>query len=348
MVRTVWLDGVNFFERAYVDSWLFSGEPHPAPGPAVKSSKVGCLAGDCVYPRAEALDWIEKNRDHAVMVLSDECLVHKFTTYKSTRIVFRNYFQPTWFSKKVYTLPLGFNEGFFSLTAEDMESKEREYSWAFVGQEKGDRSEMLREFESLGSSFTYLTDSFMGEDRIGPQEMFDAYCGSHFVLVPFGNKSPDSFRTMEALKAGSIPVTVLFKGLDHNRFVYGNHPFVVGQNWADARAKVERILADPLALESYHHAVQSWFTEYASELRIDVQRILQGESRRGLSSPQFRLQRLASLNILIQFKYLNHYSPRFRQLTNSSKLLLDQAYRIFARALRTLLRVNPLSQKTGA
>lgn len=249
-----------------------------------------------------------------VMILSDEELRHKFRPYRRRPGVLRNYFQPSWNSRKVYTLPLGFNPELVGLNKGPSQKVKRVHAWGFVGEVKQNREKVLQLFEDLEPHALFRANKFNDPAGLRGGELYDTYERCHFVLCPFGNRSPDSFRVMEALEAGAIPVTVAFLGYDHNRFVFGDHPFVVGKDWCHAKHLVEDLLDNPDKLKAKQEQTQTWYREFIESLDADLERILSGSRRSLLVSTQFRYQRRARWNIILRVRYLLHYSRRARRI----------------------------------
>lgn len=309
-----WLESFDLFERGYVEA-LFDRVGRTRnlkPRGDGSEIQILALAGNVEEPSVFALPNLRRFTDVPVLILSDEELRHRFRGYRRRKLVFRNYFQPRWAAPNVYTLPLGLNSELVELTGRV--GVEPKLAWAFVGEVKGDRAEMMKSFAGVQPNTFFAASRFDDPDGLRGSKLFETYAASHFVLCPFGNRSPDSFRVMEALQAGAIPVTVQFLGTDHNRLVFGDHPFVVGKNWSHARELVEELLADPEKLRNKRSDVAEWYQDYLSKLEEDLAHLLKNGARSGLISPQFRYQRRAALNPVIQCKYLVHYTKRGRQI----------------------------------
>lgn len=327
MVAVRWLQDYDFFERRFIETWLFGGESSGDRSTDEATEKVICVSGyerrlpETVLTSQGSLD------GQAVLLLSDETLSHSFRPYKRARIIFRNYFQPRWMSRRVFTLPLGWNPGFADLKLDHNRRSSRKYSWAFVGQIKGSRGDVLEEFSGVKPAFTYASQTFNDELGLDASGIAKAYSQAHFVLCPFGNRSPESFRVMEALACGAIPVTVAFRGLDWCRLVYGEHPFIVGKDWQQARREVASLLDSPSRLAALHNEVSNWFDAFGETLQGDIIAILRGAARSELKSPQFRFQRRAIFDPRVQAAHFLHYSKRGKKLQSYLRFVLDHAYR---------------------
>lgn len=341
MVQVRWCEDFEFFERNFVEEWLFSDLPEGYISPQDSISKIHCVAGNTKELSPQAVKALCVEHSSAVFVLSDEQLIHKYDTHRKSRLIFRNYFQPRWWHSNVFTLPLGYNPGFVDIVDRSNMVGNKEHAWAFVGEIKGTRQSIVNRFSEVTPGFVYSSDSFNDPQGLGPKALFSVYARSHFVICPFGNKSPDSFRVMEALEAGAIPVTVEFLKTDHNRLTFGDHPFIVGKDWADAAHIVSSLVESPVELEELHREVSEWYSGYKARLKRDLGLLLLGKGRAALESEQFGYQRRACLNPVIHWKYLNHYSRMMRKLRFSVRTLRDS---IYLRLMRFLGRVFKRTQ----
>jgi len=86
------------------------------------------IAGDKPDPGRRVVDALGDGLHSAVLILSDEELVHDFRPYRGQSVVLRNYSQPAWSSGVVYTLPLGTSSGLVGLR-KSRRGKRFEPSW---------------------------------------------------------------------------------------------------------------------------------------------------------------------------------------------------------------------------
>lgn len=321
-----WLDSFEFFEEGYISSEIV---PLLVSSLASQPSELGndlllIYSGSGRRPSQAAGRVLREQPRCGALVLSDEELKHRFKFHAFRRFVLRNYFQPRWSSKRVYTIPLGFNASLLGLREQRGNiAQDRPLAWSFVGEVKSDRALMLDVFSHVGPNRQVQTARFDDPDGLRGKDLFDVYSASHFVLCPFGNRSPDSFRVMEALEAGAIPVTISFLGTDHNRLVFGDHPFVVGRDWRHALKLVEELLANPAELQARHRQIILWYARFRQDLKADLVTIFLGGGRQQLRSRQFRFQLEASRDIGLRWKYLLHYSSGLRRVLRAPKRALD-------------------------
>ncbi|MEQ9086776.1 MAG: hypothetical protein RIE23_06185 [Pontimonas sp.] len=193
-------------------------------------------------------------------------------------------------------------------------SDDRTVPWSFFGNRKGDRQEMLEAFEDVPNGIARLGNSgFMKNLIVTDEQVARVMLASHFVLCPFGSLSPDTWRILETLEAGAIPVSVRLGRIDYFRFVFGDHPFIVEETWEEAAQKVKHLLANPAELARSHEAASIWYSKFERNLAEDVSSILQGDYKH-LVSPQFRFQAAARWNMKIRFVFWSYFHwPVFKK-----------------------------------
>ena len=65
------------------------------------------------------------------------------------------------------------------------------------------------------------------------------YSNTKFAPCPFGYVNPDTFRIMESLESGCIPIVLKFRSLDYYQNIFGDHPFILVNDWTEAKSKNE-------------------------------------------------------------------------------------------------------------
>lgn len=306
-MRVIWAVSFEAFERPYIEDFLFGDfeflELENCLLPTFPDDLIvvaGSQAG--LEPKLERV-W-SKIRHSNFYVISDEVLQHRDTPFKGARACFRNYPFPRWAGENSWALPLGFNGG---MVGARPPSRLRELAWSFAGELKNSRQQMISCLGSIKPNFIHPTRSWADPLGLSAAGLLDLYSRSHFVPCPPGNVSPDSFRIMEALQAGAIPVVLRFYGFDYFRLIFGDHPFVVARSWKEAEKKLASLLADEVALSTLHERVNAWYERFLSDMRIDIQALVDGEKLHNLRGSQFRIQRRASFNIWLRLVFWYHY-----------------------------------------
>lgn len=247
--------------------------------------------------------------------LSNESLQHDHGYYGKARWVFRSYFDPACSAENVTTVPLGFRSGFHaSAQALKMREREEAFVWAFAGQKKSDRKTMAEQFERIAPHFAHYTSGWLSSDMLTVEQMCEVYAKTQFAPCPMGNINPDSFRIMEALENGCIPVMTKFYGYDIAKYTFGDHPFIVGADWADCAKIVGRIQRDPGQYRARAATVESWYRQFKDDLADDIARIVRTGSSAGCKGSQFGYQRAGKADRLLKAAFAWHFREKHRLL----------------------------------
>ena len=290
-MRSSWL-GAALVEEPYLNSFLL-----PVFGRMEKPPNRVIVYPGIQMDSAPALLLLRSRKGEKVVLihLSDEKLRHRRGIYKAFDLVLRNYFDPRLsFKSNVYQVPLGWTEQFNSREPSD---KTPAYLWSFCGAIKADREKMLNQLKDIGESFTHISSSWGSDDQLPPDEVRTVYEKSCFVLCPQGNAHIDSFRVMEALQAGAVPVSVKFLRRDFFRFTFGNHPFVVADDWDHAGKILSYFEAHPDQAIQLRTQTRIWYQEYLKKLEHDIAAIAEGAPLRKLKGEMFRMQKLVVFDL---------------------------------------------------
>ena len=247
--------------------------------------------------------------------LSNESLQHDFGYYAKARWVFRSYYDPNCTLPHVSTVPLGYRSG-FAAAAEALRRGERarEYVWAFAGQKKSDRKTMADRMEGITPHFAHYTTGWLSTDMLTVEQMCDVYARTQVVPCPMGNINQDSFRVMEALENGCIPVLVKFYGYDLMKYTFGDHPFIVGADWADCARIIRRLQGDPAAYRARAEATDRWYRQFKETLADDIGRIVRDSSTEHCKGSQFAYQRQGKADRVLKAAFAWHFREKYRLL----------------------------------
>lgn len=248
-------------------------------------------------PAPETLRLIKTLTRPVILLLSDEKLRHRAFLYGRKATVVRNYYRPGWSLQRTFAIPLLPLDIAFVTARRETDQRGETFDWVFVGQKKNHRTKMVEIFESP-RALLQLTAHFNDvSGGMKPEALAELYTQSTFVLCPHGNINPDTFRIMEALYCGAIPVVLTFKGIDYYRFIFGPHPFVLAQSWEEAREVCQKLLDSPEDLAEKKARVDEWFDAYRKNLIRDVETIIAGSKPRDLLSGQFAVQQSQRWNL---------------------------------------------------
>jgi hypothetical protein len=238
--------------------------------------------------------------------LSNENLQHDASYYRAACAVLRSYYDPNILWPQTFCLPLGFKTGF--LNREKNNADNRKYAWCFAGQVKSHRANMIALLQTLTPNYVHLTNGWNSADGLTVSELTSLYRETVFIPCPFGFINPDSFRIMEALEYGCIPVCLKFYGADYFKFVYGDHPFLVASSWQDACEKMRYLLVNQDILRQKQELVIAWYDKFKNDLADDVKVILAEDGGKlPLKSKQFEYQTEGRRSLTMRSLYRLHF-----------------------------------------
>ncbi len=265
--------------------------------------------------------YIESQDNLFLVHLSNESLLHSDSYYGFSKGVLRPYFNPGIKYENVFTIPLGYQTGFKQNLAVNSDPNAKNYMWVFVGQLKSDRYKMVDALSALKPYFLKPTDQFGGGGSgFSVNNMIELYGSTNFVPCPSGNINPDTFRVMECLECGCIPVIVTFYRIDYFKYIYGDHPFIIGKNWKDVASKIQFYMNNPKKMEEKRNDVALWYENYKISLKSDIRRILTGASIDELESRQFYYQKYAKKSLYIRLIFWFHFRFVFMTRILRSKI----------------------------
>ena len=254
----------------------------------------------------EVNDFLKKlNSNYILIHLSDETLEGKNLHYKNAKVILRSYFDPFSNNKNIFTIPVGYQNGFENTTEFNVQKHmKRKFVWSFFGQIYSTRENMIKELENIKPNYLHRTSSFMSSDIVSPEEIKTVYENSIFSPCPYGYLNPDSFRIMESLESGCIPIVQKFLFIDYYKLIFGDHPFIVLNKWKSVEKEITNLLSNPKALEKKQEEVWKWYKNFKIDLKRDILSIYKGETEE-LKSKQFIYQKnfLTIFLIKIAFFY---------------------------------------------
>ena len=243
-------------------------------------------------------NFIEKiPNKYSLIHLSDETLTDPICHYEGADIILRSYFNPKIKYLNCFTIPVGYQNGYQN----SIEIKtERLYTWSFLGQIYSTRKHMLINLLNFKPSFLHVTEKFMSNSSIPSMKAKEIYMDSWFAPCPFGFINPDTFRIMEVLEAGCVPIVQKMPFIDYYKYIFGDHPFIVVKNWKEINKIISNYTSNPDSLESKQKEVFDWYKNFKIELSKDTENILLNNSD-NLDSKQFSYQKQIGLNVVRNF-----------------------------------------------
>jgi hypothetical protein len=223
-------------------------------------------------PNTRLIEYInkynEKELNYTILHLSDEAFEQNIDFYSVSKKILRNYYKKEYVDKyNILTIPLGYQSGIEHVTTQKI------YDVNFIGQIKSDRHEMLSIFNNISNKYFYLTRMWGDPNGLNTSQFSEVLSQSNFTLCPRGWISLDSFRINEALECSSIPVSILeHDGTDYFEKIYGEHPFIIGNDWNDAYLKMISCKTTEKIEE-----VNNWWTNFKQSLKIKIKNYVDEE-----------------------------------------------------------------------
>jgi hypothetical protein len=203
---------------------------------------------------------------------SNEDLNHNCNYYSKAKHVFRNYYDSNITSKNVTFIPLGVKSGFINKNENHLETKE--YEFAFIGQPKSDREELLSIVENMENVFVHKTNSWNCTTSLTQDECILIYNKTKFTPCPMGWSHPDSFRIMECLESNSIPILKNYNNLDYFTKVWGDSPIPKINSWNEIFEFYK--MSDDKYNELFNE-VFSWYSKFRNNLNLNIKNTLNYE-----------------------------------------------------------------------
>lgn len=183
----------------------------------------------------EYLDkFVEKKFNFFLLHFSNEDLNHNCSYYSKAKHVFRNYYDDSILQKNVTFIPLGFKSGYFNQEPQ-IECNNSKYNGVFIGQPKRDRNEVIDILTEEPDNFVHLTNSWNCPTSLSQNEVIEIYKQSKFAPCPMGWQHIDSFRIMEALEWGCVPVLKNYQGKNIYLQTLGENPIPIIENWSELK-----------------------------------------------------------------------------------------------------------------
>jgi len=92
---------------------------------------------------------------------------------------------------------------------------------------------------------------------------------------------------MECLEYGGIPVCIKFKSVDYYKFIYGAHPFIIGNSWQECLEAINSYIEDTQLLKEKQLQVKNWYKGFIENLTDDIENLVLSNIIPNLKSVQF-------------------------------------------------------------
>lgn len=203
--------------------------------------------------------------DFYLLHLSNESLNHNFNYYTLANHCFRNYYDKNIKLNNCTFIPLGFKSNFLNREKSYENIKEKIYDFAFIGQIKSDREILVNILETLDNVFIHKTTRWNCHTALSELDCSNIYSQTKFIPCPMGYEHPDSFRIMEALESGSIPIIMNYNNFDYFDNVWdSNSPIPRINNWDEI---INYKNMTKIEYNTLYHKVFDWYRSYKVTLQ---------------------------------------------------------------------------------
>lgn len=194
--------------------------------------------------------------------LSNENLEHNTDYYGYAKKVYRNYYDSNIKLNNVVFIPLGFKSGFYNNNIDTLDTNSKNYDFCFIGHPKTDRFDMLSILDRY-NTYKHLTNGWNCSTSLSIDQCKKIYQFTKFAPCPMGFSHPDSFRFMEALESGCIPILKNYGDCEYHIKIWGDTPVPKVNNWSELEKIAQMNNSE---YSDLYHAVFTWYKNYRNNI----------------------------------------------------------------------------------
>jgi hypothetical protein len=158
------------------------------------------------------------------------------------------------------------NEGIINL------SDKRDILVTFIGQVKSDRHILVDTISDIHNKFLHLTTQWNCPTGLSSDIVIEIYKRTIFIPCPMGWINPDSLRLFEALEWGCIPITKKYNGTDYFKYIFGEHPLPLVNEWTEVKDLMDKMNNENL--DNTIMTINKWYRDYMSTVSVNVSTIV--------------------------------------------------------------------------
>jgi len=217
----------------------------------------------------EQFEWLDNLQKAGikfkVLHFSDEFQQDPYFFYSSAHVkgVLRFYKRNDIPNENVLTIPLGYH---WKVKGSMKPLGERKYTWSFCGTNWKGRSEQLSVLEKIEPSLLTYYPDWKDPSQLKESEYLSLLQDTIFVPCPRGNNI-ETYRFYEAIESGCIPVFTELPEI----LLESGIPFLRTNTWEEVAELMNRLLKDPIELESYHKSIYNGWLAYKKQVQAKVQ-----------------------------------------------------------------------------
>ena len=203
--------------------------------------------------------YVQNKYNFYLLHLSNKNLSHNFSYYSKANHVFRQYYDERINLDNVTFIPAGFKSGFMS---NEISLNKKTYNFSFIGNPNNDRGEIIDVIQNL-NGFVHASTQLVPSTLLNEEICKGIYNQTKFVPCPKGLTNKDSFRIMESLESGSIPILMKYDNLDYFFKIWGESPLPVINNWENLN---EFANFSDTEYETLFLKVKEWYLNFKNKL----------------------------------------------------------------------------------
>ncbi len=207
-----------------------------------------------------------------------------YLNYKNCITVFKNYYNRNLLHPKLQYFALGYINELPKYNL-NLDIYDKKYIWSFLGDVyKSNRMYYINKFIDINPHYIHKTTCFdlsnhKNGNNLTRKDYTEIMSQSIFCISPIGNINLDCFRLYEALECNTIPITI--QSTDFQPYNYwtslfetDNIPFIIANNFDEAKLKMKKILDNPELLVKTAHNCQKFWNDYKTNLKDLIKSII--------------------------------------------------------------------------
>lgn len=225
----------------------------------------------------QVLTAVQKYKPEIIIQVSDEFESEDNSAHNELanycKLFLRNYHHSNYsYHKNTLHIPIGRKNGFNIFNKIIKSNDDRKYTWAFIGQQKSDRNDLLESFSSIPDNYCLIHDGDKSKMLNGNQ-VADIYLNSVFVPCSRGWTTLNTMRIYEASMCGAIPVIVGSREEIQRDFLYEDSPpFIFSNSWKNASIICKNLLSNKSLLLEKQNQLLNWWNDRISKVKSEIKK----------------------------------------------------------------------------
>lgn len=177
------------------------------------------------------------------------------------------------YTKNTIHIPLGYYNDFDLSQKSIPLIKDRPINWSFIGCEKSDRRECIKNFLTIQNCIISFQPDGISQ-LIDRKVLIETYLNTIFAPGTRGWTTLDTMRLYESTICGCIPVIAASQDHCDIYFKYEkNPPWIFVDNWEEATKVCQNLLSDKDKLQKMQKENLDWWNGRINDIRNKVQQV---------------------------------------------------------------------------